>query len=107
MAGQESEKIKHRRYDRAMRLQQGISLEINRQYIGKTLEVLIEGRVESEENDIEVSLSDWVGRSFRDAPEIDGLVFVKGDAPAGQIDPVRITEALEYDLVGEVVVPNS
>jgi ribosomal protein S12 methylthiotransferase len=102
MADQVPEKIKQRRYDRAMLLQQGISLEINQRYIGKELDVLIEGRVETDEDDDDGELGDWVGRSFRDAPEIDGLVFVKGEAPGGQIVSVRITDALEYDLVGEL-----
>jgi len=43
-----------------------------------------------------------VGRSYRDAPEVDGLVFLREDVPPGEIVPVRITGALEYDLVGEL-----
>jgi ribosomal protein S12 methylthiotransferase len=43
-----------------------------------------------------------VGRSYRDAPEIDGMVLIPGDLPLGKIVPVRITGAMEYDLVGEV-----
>ncbi len=43
-----------------------------------------------------------VGRSFRDAPEIDGYVLVEGDPPVGQIVPVRITGAMVYDLAGTV-----
>ena len=42
-----------------------------------------------------------VGRSYRDAPEIDGLVLVQAELPVGEIIPVHITAALEYDLVGE------
>ena len=45
-----------------------------------------------------------VGRSYRDAPEIDGLVLVEGRLPVGEIVPVRITGALAYDLVGAVEV---
>jgi ribosomal protein S12 methylthiotransferase len=45
-----------------------------------------------------------VGRSYRDAPEIDGLVLIHGDVPMGEIVPVRITGALEYDLTGTVDV---
>jgi ribosomal protein S12 methylthiotransferase len=44
-----------------------------------------------------------VGRSYRDAPEIDGLVIVKGELPVGEMVPMRITGAMEYDLVGEPV----
>ena len=43
-----------------------------------------------------------MGRSYRDAPEIDGMVFVEGDIPIGEIAPVRITGAMVYDLNGTV-----
>ena len=43
------------------------------------------------------------GRTYRDAPEVDGLVFVSGEASPGEIVRVRITSAMEYDLVGKVV----
>jgi ribosomal protein S12 methylthiotransferase len=46
-----------------------------------------------------------IGRSYRDAPEIDGLVLVQGEIPAGQIIPVRIDEAMAYDLKGRAVLP--
>jgi ribosomal protein S12 methylthiotransferase len=48
-----------------------------------------------------------IGRSYRDAPEIDGLVLVQGEIPAGQIIPVRIDEAMTYDLKGTAVLPNT
>jgi ribosomal protein S12 methylthiotransferase len=41
-----------------------------------------------------------IGRSYRDAPEIDGMVFIEGNAPIGEIVPVRITGAMAYDLSG-------
>jgi ribosomal protein S12 methylthiotransferase len=44
-----------------------------------------------------------IGRSYRDAPEIDGLVFIDGQAEIGQIVPVRITGAMAYDLTGSLV----
>ena len=78
-----------------MEKQQQISLECNRAFIGRTLDVLIEG------TDKNIS----VGRSYRDAPEIDGLVLVKGDIRADRIIPVNITEAMVYDLCG-VVLPS-
>ncbi|MFZ5884629.1 MAG: 30S ribosomal protein S12 methylthiotransferase RimO [Chloroflexota bacterium] len=87
--------VKAERYARLMELQQGISLQINQSYVGKTLDVLIEGR------DKEIA----IGRSYRDAPEIDGLVFVEGNAPIGEIVPVKITGAMAYDLTG-VPVPS-
>jgi len=58
------------------------------------LPVLIEG--------IDGALS--IGRSYRDAPEIDGLVIVEGEIPPGEMAPVRITGAMAYDLTGVVEV---
>ena len=74
-----------------MALQQEISLSRNQEQVGRTLEVLIEGQGD------EVSL----GRSYRDAPEIDGLVIVEEELPVGDLQPVRITGAMVYDLLGE------
>ena len=82
--------VKEDRRQRLMAAQQPISLENNRALAGKVLDVLIEGEGEG------VS----VGRSYRDAPEVDGLVLVESKLPIGEIVPVRITAALEYDLVG-------
>ena len=87
--------VKEERYDRLMALQQGISLERNQSFMGKTLDVLFEGHGDG--------LS--MGRSYRDAPEIDGLVIVEGKAPLGELLPVRITGAMAYDLSG-VMIPN-
>jgi ribosomal protein S12 methylthiotransferase len=86
--------VKEARREHLMGMQQGISLDRNRAWIGRTLDVLIEG------HDHGLSL----GRSYRDAPEIDGLVLVEGEIPAGEIVPVRCNGALPYDLTG-VVVP--
>ncbi len=82
--------VKQARYEQLMELQQGISMQVNQSYVGKTLDVLVEGR------DKGIA----IGRSYRDAPEIDGLVFVEGDARIGEIVPVKITGALAYDLTG-------
>ena len=82
--------VKQERYERLMALQQPISLEKNQSRVGKTLPVLIEGQGDG------IS----VGRSYRDAPEIDGMVVVEADLPAGRIVPVRITGAMVYDLSG-------
>ena len=84
--------VKQERWERLMAHQQRISLEKNQAWVGRTLEVLIEGV------DAESGIS--MGRSFRDAPEIDGLVLVEGVLPVGSMVPVRITQALVYDLVG-------
>ena len=82
--------VKQERYDRLMELQQNISLQINQSYVGKKLDVLIEGC----DNGLAI------GRSYRDAPEIDGLVVIEADAPIGEIVPVRISGAMAYDLTG-------
>ncbi|MFZ2097175.1 MAG: radical SAM protein, partial [Anaerolineales bacterium] len=84
------QEVKQERYDRLMTLQQRISLERNMSFMGKTLDVLFEGTGDG--------LS--MGRSYRDAPEIDGLVIVEGEAPLGELLPVRITGAMDYDLSG-------
>jgi len=84
--------IKQERFERLMELQQGISMQVNQSYVGKTLDVLVEGR------DKGIS----IGRSYRDAPEIDGLVFIEGDAKIGELVPVRISGAMAYDLTGVI-----
>ena len=89
------EALKSERFDRAMLLQQRISLERNRGQVGRTLDVLMEG----------VGDGISVGRSYRDAPEIDGLVLVEEECRPGELLPVRITSAMEYDLVGELEAP--
>jgi ribosomal protein S12 methylthiotransferase len=78
-----------------MERQQAISLQVNQTCVGRTLPVLIEGRGDG------IS----VGRSYRDAPEIDGMVLVEGDATIGTIVPVKITGAMTYDLTGVVAHP--
>ncbi len=88
-----STEVKEARYDQLMTLQQGISLALNQQWVGKRLDVLLEG----------VGDGITVGRSYRDAPEIDGLVIIPEERPVGGIVSVEITEALPYDLVGSVV----
>ena len=82
--------VKQERFERLMELQQGISMQVNQSYVGKMLDVLVEGR------DKGIA----IGRSYRDAPEIDGLVFIEGNAKIGDIVPVRITGAMAYDLTG-------
>jgi len=84
------QQIKDERYREAMALQQGISLRKNRRFIGRELQVLIEG----------VGDGISMGRSYRDAPEVDGMVLVQDELPVNEFAPVYITEALDYDLVG-------
>jgi len=80
------------RRDALMRRQQQISLTKNQRLVGTTLTALIEGA------DPEQGIS--VGRTYRDAPEVDGLVLIEGALPVGAMLPVKITGALEYDLTG-------
>lgn len=84
--------VKQERYERIMELQQNISLQVNQGYVGKTLDVLVEGF----DNGISI------GRSYRDAPEIDGLVLIEGRVKIGEIVPARITGAMAYDLTAVV-----
>ncbi|MBN1919935.1 MAG: 30S ribosomal protein S12 methylthiotransferase RimO [Anaerolineae bacterium] len=88
------EAVKEARFDALMTLQQGISLERNREQVGRVLPVLLEGTDENL----------TVGRSYRDAPEIDGLVLIQRRvAKVDRMALVKITQALEYDLIGELV----
>ena len=91
MADDVPPEAKEERREWLMEVQQPISLMKNQSLVGQTLGVLIEGQGDG--------LS--VGRSYRDAPEIDGLVLVQAELPIGEIIPVHITGALEYDLLGE------
>lgn len=93
MPGQVSQKVKEARYHELMSLQQEISQEVNDSWIGRSLRVLVEDQQEG-----------WlIGRSHRDAPDIDGLVFFKGEAKPGEMVDVEITEAEPYDLFGQQV----
>jgi ribosomal protein S12 methylthiotransferase len=91
-----SPQVKEQRQEILMLKQQEISLQINQALIGKSLDVLIEGQGEVEGSSEVISL----GRSYRDAPEIDGMVIVEGALPEGEIAPVKITGAMVYDLTG-------
>jgi ribosomal protein S12 methylthiotransferase len=84
------EQVKLERMERLMKLQEKISLYKNQYWIGKKMDVLIEGKGDG------IS----VGRSFRDAPEIDGLVLIEDNAEVGTIVPVKISGAMTHDLSG-------
>jgi ribosomal protein S12 methylthiotransferase len=94
MPDQVPQAVAEARRDALMLRQQQISLARNQRLVGKTLTTLIEG-VDKKKN---IS----VGRSYRDAPEVDGLVIIDGTVPAGEMVPVKITGAMEYDLTGSV-----
>ena len=80
-----------------MRLQGGISLANNRRLIGETLTVLIEAPSSDREGFA-------VGRTYRDAPEIDGQMYVVGESlSTGTMVEVEVTDAEAYDLIGKRV----
>ena len=89
------QEIKVQRLNAVMSLQEEVSREINKGLLGETLDVLIE----------EKGKDYYVGRTQYDAPEVDGEVFVnsKRKLKAGEFARVKITDTLEYDLVGEVI----
>lgn len=91
VALQVPEEVKQARLEELMALQQPISLAKNQAQVGKVLPVLFEGYGDG------VS----VGRTYRDAPEIDGMVFVPGELPLGELVPIRIDGAMVYDLTGQ------
>lgn len=90
LPGQIPDDVKEARRAQLMEEQQSISLRRNQELIGQTLPVLVEGYGDG--------LS--VGRCYRDAPEIDGMVIAEEQLPVGEIVPVHITGAMPYDLIG-------
>ncbi|CCO09394.1 30S ribosomal protein S12 methylthiotransferase RimO [Desulforamulus hydrothermalis] len=97
MANQVHGRLKQQRYHRAMALQREISLAQNRKRLGQIMEVLVEETVDA-------AKGVYTGRSVYDAPEIDGTVEIISPKPlnSGEIVKVKITRALEYDLMGEL-----
>jgi ribosomal protein S12 methylthiotransferase len=95
LAGQVAQKVKLERFGRLMSLQRDISVEVNRGFLGRVMEVLIE----------EGKGGQFTGRSQYDAPEVDGVVYVHSRRPLrpGEFARVKITDTLEYDLCGEVL----
>ena len=93
---QVEDEVKESRRQELMELQQDISLEGSKAMEGRVLEVLIEGKVADE--------NVYVGRTYMDAPSVDGLVFVNTDETlmSGDFVKVQVTGALEYDLIGEI-----
>jgi ribosomal protein S12 methylthiotransferase len=98
MPNQVPQEIMEERRDILMQVQQPISARKNRACIGQVVDVLIE-----QENP---QTGELVGRSGRFAPEVDGLVYVTGEANLGSIISVKITDADVYDLFGEILIKN-
>ena len=95
LSGQIPARIKKQRKNKLMKLQQQISLEVNKNFIGKKIPCIIE----SVKDD-----GTTIARSYRDAPEVDGLVYIKTDEllVPGDIETVNITGCDDYDLYGEL-----
>jgi ribosomal protein S12 methylthiotransferase len=95
LEGQVPEEIKDERYDEIMRVQSEISLKKNKELVGKQFRALID----------DIDGDTGIGRLYSHAPEIDGVVLIK-DCPLkikGEFSNVRITDAYDYDLVGEII----
>ncbi len=97
MKGQITKKVKVARQKELMKLQQEVSRQRGEEKVGKILPVMIEGKLPEE--DI------FIGRSYMDAPNVDGYVFVhsRDSYLSGEIVNVKVTQAKEYDLVGEAI----
>ena len=97
MDGQISDDIKEKRRDELMAFQQSLRFENDEKLIGRMVDVLVEGR------DVESGV--YVGRTYRDAPDVDGLIFFEShnDYMSGAFVRVRITGTNDYDLLGEEV----
>lgn len=97
MPDQTSERIKRERHKKLMRTQARVSFKHNRTLVNSEEEVLVEGY--SEETDLLLK-----GRSSRQAPDVDGLVYItSGNANVGDIVRLKITDSSDYDLIGEIV----
>ena len=98
MPNQVPEDVMQERYHDLMSLQCKISEELNRELEGRELEVLVEGRDEEQANIA-------VGRSYREAPDVDGQVYIEGDTDSqiGDLVRVRVLQGFTYDVVGERV----
>lgn len=96
MDNQIDEEVKLTRKDEIMELQQEVSIDKSAELVGKIMEVIIEGRASDEDV--------YVGRTYMDAPGIDGYVFINTEEElmSGDFAYVKITKALEYDLIGEL-----
>jgi len=90
------QEIKEDRRDAIMELQQEISLDLSQSMVGKTLEVMIEGKVADE--------NAYVARTYMDGPGVDGMIFVQTgeELMSGDFAKIRVTGAMEYDLIGEL-----
>lgn len=96
MDGQIDEEVKEQRRDELMQIQQEIAFEAAENMVGRRVDVLIEGRIPEE--------GVYIGRTYKDAPDVDGYIFVNAEEEmmSGDLVPVDITGASDYDLIGDV-----
>lgn len=97
MPEQISEEVKNDRQAEIMELQQEIAFDLAEDMIGREIIVMVEGKVADE--------NAYVGRTYMDAPNVDGLIFIEAEEEmvSGDFARVRVTGALEYDLIGELI----
>jgi ribosomal protein S12 methylthiotransferase len=97
---QVTKKVMKARRNKLMALQQGISQNIHDTFVGTEMDMLVEA--------IEAKSGILIGRTFRDAPDVDGTFFARTEDPTiepGDLVRVKVTVAKPYDLHGEVVAP--
>ena len=97
MTEQIPDEVKEERQAELMELQQEIAFDLAEDMVGREVLVMIEGKVADE--------NAYVGRTYKDAPNVDGLIFINTDEElmSGDFARVRVTGALEYDLIGELI----
>lgn len=97
MDNQIDEEVKEDRRCALMELQQEIAFDKEEDMVGRVIDVMIEGRVSGE--------NAYVGRTYKDAPNVDGYIFVNTEEElmTGDFARVKVTGAVEYDLIGEIV----
>lgn len=97
MEGQIDEEVKEERQAELMELQQEIAFDMAEDMIGREVLVMVEGKVADE--------NAYVGRTYKDAPNVDGLIFINTEEElmSGDFVKVKVTGALEYDLIGEMI----
>jgi ribosomal protein S12 methylthiotransferase len=120
MAGQLSDKVKHRRRELAMAAQHKVAVAVSENFVGREIKILIEGQANAKQLQ-GANVSSWehgliretdkhtsqmkghyfVGRGEADAPDIDGRVYVRGKLPIGEFAKVRIIGHTDYDLIAE------
>lgn len=104
MPDQVSERVKTTRRNKLMKLQQEIAFEAANDMVGRDVDAVIEGRITDSDDDDGLS---YVARTYKDAPDIDGYLFVTGvqrELMTGDYIKVHITGSNEYDLIGEEII---